>query len=188
VSVFPLAHPGQGVFPFLPGHEPDPAMGGCDTLPAAVLPGESWEENPVNLTMRNLSLVFAAGCWGALWNGLAVWLGGYLGIAPALGVHIAPPLTPAFLYAKLVWGGIWGLLFLLPMGRWSFPARGLLFSLVPTLAQLFWVFPFKAHKGFFGLQLGAFTPVFVLFYNAIWGYAAGLWLNRTAINKRGKGG
>ena len=85
----------------------------------------------MNLTMRNLSLVFAAGCWGALWNGLAVWLFGILGIAPALGVHIAPPLTPAFLYAKLVWGGLWGLLFLLPLSRWSFPVRGLLFSLRP---------------------------------------------------------
>ena len=71
----------------------------------------------MNLTMRNLSLVFVAGCWGALLNSLAVWLFGVLGIAPALGVHIAPPLTPAFLYPRLVWGGLWGFLFLLPLGR-----------------------------------------------------------------------
>ena len=81
----------------------------------------------MKLTMRNLSLVFAAGCWGALWNSLAVWVFGALGIAPALGVHIAPALTPAFLYPRLVWGGLWGLLFLLPLGRLSFPVRGLLF-------------------------------------------------------------
>jgi hypothetical protein len=135
----------------------------------------------MNLTMRNLSLVFVAGCWGALWNGLAVWLGGYLGIAPALGVHIAPPLTPAFLYPRLVWGGIWGLLFLLPMSRWSFPARGLLFSLAPTLVQLFLVFPVMAHKGVMGLQLGYLTPLFVVFYNVIWGYAAGWWLSWAAM-------
>ena len=73
---------------------------------AEVLPGESLEENAVDLTMRNLSLIFVAGCWGALWNSLAVWLGGYLGIAPALGVHIAPALTPAFLHPRLVWGGL----------------------------------------------------------------------------------
>jgi hypothetical protein len=152
----------------------------------AVSPGISLEEDAVDLTMRNLSLIFAAGCWGALWNGLAVWLCGYLGIAPALGVHIAPPLTPAFLYAKLVWGGLWGLLFLLPMGRWSFPARGLLLSLAPTLAQLFLVFPLMAHKGVMGLQLGYLTPLLVVFYNAIWGYAAGWWLNWAAMNNRGK--
>jgi hypothetical protein len=138
----------------------------------------------MNLMMRNLSLVFVAGCWGALWNSLAVWLCGLLGIAPALGVHIAPVLTPAFLYPRLVWGGLWGLLFLLPMGRWSFPARGLLFSLAPTLVQLFLVFPVMAHKGVLGLQLGYLTPLLVVFYNAIWGYAAGWWLNWVAMNNR----
>jgi hypothetical protein len=136
------------------------------------------EENAVNLTKKNLSLVFTAGCWGALWNSLAVWLGGYLGIAPALGVHIAPALTPAFLYPRLVWGGLWGLLFLLPGPRRSMPVRGLLFSLAPTLVQLFLVFPLMAHKGVLGLQLGVLTPLLVVVYNAIWGYAAGLWLNR----------
>jgi hypothetical protein len=130
----------------------------------------------MNLTMKNLSLVFAAGCWGAWWNSLAVWLFGVLGIAPALGVHIAPPLTPAFLYPRLVWGGIWGLLFLLPLGQWPFPLRGLLFSLGPSLVQLFLVFPLKAQKGVMGLQLGYLTPLLVVFYNAVWGYAAGLWL------------
>jgi hypothetical protein len=130
----------------------------------------------MNLTMRNLSLVFVAGCWGALWNSLAVWLGGSLGIAPALGVHIAPPLTAAFLYPRLVWGGLWGCLFLIPLGRKSFPVRGLIFSLGPTLVQLCLVFPLMAHKGVMGLQLGYLTPLLVVFYNAIWGLAAGLWL------------
>jgi hypothetical protein len=142
------------------------------------------EENTVNLTIRSLSLVFAAGCWGALWNSLAVWLGGYLGIAPALGVHIAPALTPSFLYPRLVWGGLWGLLFLLPGPRWSFPVRGLLFSLAPTLVQLFLVFPLMAHKGVLGLQLGVLTPLLVVVYNVIWGYTAGWWLNGATMNSR----
>ena len=133
----------------------------------------------MTLTMKNLSLVFVAGCFGALWNSLAVWLFGRLGLAPALGVHIAPALTPAFLYPRLVWGGIWGLLFFLPPSRWTLPARGVLFSLGPTLVQLFIVFPFAAKKGVLGLQLGYLTPLFVLFYNAVWGWTAGFWLQRT---------
>lgn len=131
----------------------------------------------MNLTMRNLSLVFVAGLWGGLLNCLAVWLFGWLGIAQALGVQIAPPLTTALLYPKLVWGGLWGLLFLIPLGRVSFPVRGLIFGLGPSLVQLFLVFPVQAHKGVLGLQLGALTPVFVVFYNAVWGVAAGWWLN-----------
>ena len=138
----------------------------------------------MDLTMRNLSLIFVAGCWGALLNTLAIWLFGLLGIAQALGVQIAPSLTPAFLYPRLVWGGLWGFLFLVPLGRWSFPARGLFFSLGPTLVQLFIVFPFMTHKGALGLQLGYLTPVLVVVYNAIWGYGAGWWLNRVAQNNR----
>jgi hypothetical protein len=142
------------------------------------------EENAVNLTMRNLSLVFMAGLWGGLLNCLAVWLFGWLGITQALGVQGATPMTTAILYTKLVWGGLWGLLFLVPMGRLSWPVRGLVFSLGPALAQLFWVFPFKAHKGVLGLQLGYLTPLLVVFYNAIWGLGTGLWLKWAAMNNR----
>ncbi|MFA5110988.1 MAG: hypothetical protein WC443_06260 [Desulfobaccales bacterium] len=132
----------------------------------------------MNMTMKKLSLVFVAGCFGALWNSLAVWLFGWLGIAPALGVHIAPALTPAFLYPRLVWGGIWGLLFLVPLSRLSWPAKGVLYSLGPTLVQLFWVFPVAAGKGVLGLQLGYLTPLLVVFYNAVWGWTAGFWLHK----------
>ncbi|MHB9075428.1 MAG: hypothetical protein ACYC6G_18130 [Desulfobaccales bacterium] len=136
----------------------------------------------MNLSMKNLSLVFVAGLVGGLLNCLAVWLFGRLGIAQALGVQIAPPLSTALLYPKLVWGGLWGLLFLVPMGQVSFTIRGLIFSLGPSLVQLFWVFPVQAHKGVLGLQLGALTPLFVLFYNAVWGLAAGWWLNLVRRN------
>jgi hypothetical protein len=136
----------------------------------------------MNLSLKNLSLVFVAGLVGGLLNCLAVWLFGWLKIAPALGVNITPPLTTPLLYSKLVWGGLWGLLFLIPLGRLSLPTRGLFFSLGPTLVQLFLVFPVQARKGVLGLQLGALTPLFVLLYNGVWGVAAGLWLNRAGKN------
>ena len=109
-------------------------------------------------------------------NSLAVWLFGDLGINAALGVKIAPKLTPVWLYPRIVWGGIWGALFLLPILRNSFITRGLLYSLGPSLVMLFIVFPMKAKKGMLGLDLGNLTPVLVLFFNAIWGVAAALWL------------
>lgn len=130
----------------------------------------------MNLSMKNLSLVFTAGLFGGLVNCLIVWLFGKLGIPQALEVQIAPPLTTAFIYPELVWGGLWGLLFLIPLGRLSFPVKGLLISLLPSMVQLFWVFPFIARKGILGLQLGALTPLVVLIYTALWGIPAGLWL------------
>lgn len=60
---------------------------------------------------------------------------------------------------------------------------GLLFSLGPSLVQLFVVFPLKAHQGVLGLQLGALTPLFVLFYSIVWGIAAGWWLQLMGRNE-----
>ena len=126
--------------------------------------------------LRTFSLVFAAGCVGAVANSLIVYLFGDLGINAALGVKIAPSLTAAWLYPRIVWGGLWGFLFLLPIFRSSLLARGLLFSLGPSLVMFLVVFPLKAKKGMFGLDLGSITPVLVLFFNAVWGVTAAIWL------------
>ena len=131
------------------------------------------------LTLQRISLAFAAGSLGVLISGVFVWGFGALGITAALGVKIAPAFTPAWLYQRLVWGGLWGWLFLLPVTGLSYPVRGLLYSLGPSLVQLLVVFPFQAHKGFLGLQLGYLTPVFILFYNVVWGLTTGWWLTMT---------
>lgn len=123
-----------------------------------------------------LSLVFAAGCLGGAINSLAVWLFGWSGFTKMLGVQIGPALTPQWLYPRVVWGGIWGVLFLLPLLSKRQIVRGLVFSLGPTLVQLLIVFPFKAQKGFFGLDLGVWTFVIVLLANGVWGLTAAVWL------------
>ncbi|MEB2343949.1 MAG: hypothetical protein OZ948_04355 [Deltaproteobacteria bacterium] len=127
---------------------------------------------------RSLSLFFAAGVVGALANSVAVWLLGELGVPRALGVALAPDWSAGWLYPRLVWGGLWGLLFALPIQAALLP-RGLLVSLAPTLFQLFVVFPAWAGQGVAGLELGLLTPAFVLLYNAIWGVTASWWLQGT---------
>ena len=125
---------------------------------------------------KNISMVFAAGCLGGLVNSLAVWAFGDLGINAALGVRMAPALTTQWLYPRIIWGGIWGLLFLLPLMRSRILSRGIIFSLGPTLVQLLVVFPLKAGKGYMGLDLGTLTPLLVFIFNAIWGIATAIWL------------
>lgn len=126
---------------------------------------------------KELGAAFSAGAFGGLANGLCVWLFGRLGISAALGVKIAPALTPAMLYPRMVWGGIWAFLFLLGWpsgGGWK---KGLLLSLGPTLVQLLYIFPVKAGQGMLGLKLGLLTPLLVIIYNAVWGLAAAAWFN-----------
>ena len=125
---------------------------------------------------KKLTVIFAAGCLGGLANSLAVWLFGAYGITKTLGVRIAPDLSPVWLYPRLVWGGIWGLLFLLPVFRSSVLKRGFLLSLGPTIIQLFVVFPYKADQGMMGMGLGALTPLLVFVFNAIWGITVAIWL------------
>jgi hypothetical protein len=126
--------------------------------------------------LHRLSVVFSAGALGGLANGIAVWLFGALRITPMLGVNIAPALTPSMIYHRVVWGGIWGILFLVPVFQERYIIRGILWSLGPTLVQLFVVFPLKAQKGMMGLALGTLTPLFVILFNAIWGIVAAYWI------------
>jgi len=126
--------------------------------------------------VRKLSLVFASGVFGGLLNSSLLWLFGRAGITAELGVKLAPAFTPSWLYPRLVWGGIWGILFLLPLAQNRPFQRGVILSLGPTIVQLFMVFPYQLNKGMMGLDLGTLTPAFVLFFNAVWGVAAALWL------------
>lgn len=120
--------------------------------------------------MKKLLVFFAAGCLGALANSIALWLLGYFDITHTMNVSIAPKLTPEWLYPRIVWGGIWGFTFALPFFNSRLISKGSVLSLLPTLVQLFVVFPYKAHKGMAGLELGILTPVLVLFLNWIWGF------------------
>jgi len=125
---------------------------------------------------RRLTPVFAAGCFGGLVYSLAVWLFGAAGITTALGVRIAPHLTPGWVYPRVVWGGLWGLLLLLPLLRdWPL-MRAVALSLGPTLVQLFVVFPLQTRWGMLGLRLGTLTPVFIALFNVLWALGAVAWL------------
>ena len=114
-------------------------------------------------------ILFAAGCLGGLANSLVVWQFGSLGFNSAMGVNIAPTLSAHWLYPRIVWGGIWGLVFLLPLYASKPVMKGAILSLFPTAIMLFVVFPYKAHKGMGGLELGVMKPLLVLFFNWVWG-------------------
>ena len=126
--------------------------------------------------LQRLSFAFAAGSVGGLVNSVALWLAGQNGLTALLRVNIHPRLTPDWLYPRLVWGGLWGLLLLLPLAKSKPVLRGMLISLGPTLAQLFYFFPSVQHKGVMGMALGTLTPLLVFVLNAVWGLAAVFWL------------
>jgi hypothetical protein len=133
--------------------------------------------------IRAISLTFAAGSLGGLIKAGCAWTFGALGVNAALAVKMAPAWTPFFLYQHMVWGGIWGLVFLVPARRMGLLWQGIIFSLPMTLSQLFFMFP-KMGSGMLGLNLGRLTPVLVLFFGFVWGWATALWLK---LSSQGRG-
>ncbi|PKN29691.1 MAG: hypothetical protein CVU64_06945 [Deltaproteobacteria bacterium HGW-Deltaproteobacteria-21] len=124
--------------------------------------------------MKRLLICFGAGSLGALANSLAVWACWSYGITAALGVQLAPVMTPQWLYARIVWGGIWGLLFVPPFLNSRPWVKGLILSIFPTLVQLLVIFPLQLKKGYLGLELGTLTPLLVFFFNIVWGIVTAL--------------
>lgn len=127
-------------------------------------------------SLTRVSRCFVGGVVGGLANSVAVWLAGAIGATGMLGGSLAPVFTASWLYPRLVWGGLWGLLFLLPTSRMPTWARTAVFSLPPTLVQLFVIFPANPPAGSLGLGLGAVTPVVVLLANWLWAFVAAQWI------------
>jgi len=116
---------------------------------------------------RRASLALVAGAFGALVNSAALQL---VRLArPESGI---PAWSPGWIYPRVVWGALFGLLLLLPLLRGRAAARGALVSLAPSVARLT-VF---APAGGIG---GAVAVVMVFLFNAIWGVAAALWFHWT---------
>jgi len=125
-----------------------------------------------------LAVCFSAGLIGALANSIAAWLFGVWGVTSLAGVHLAPSLTLPWLYPRLVWGGIWGLIYFFSVGgiksRKHWVRKALWISLLPSAVQLLYVFPYSTPYGPFGMALGNLVPLFVLIYNFIWGLFTGI--------------
>jgi hypothetical protein len=132
----------------------------------------------MNRNSALLAVCFTAGVLGALANSLAVWGFGRWGVTALAGVNLAPALTAAWLYPRLVWGGLWGLIYFLtvnsPRRRRQWVRKGLWIGLLPTVAQLFYFFPYHTPFGPMGVGLGNFTALFVVLFNFVWGFFTGL--------------
>jgi hypothetical protein len=126
-------------------------------------------------TIKNLSLLFAAGAMGGLIKGLVAWGCGAAGLNALVGSQMAPGLTSLWMYQNLVWGGLWAFLFLLPLKGLSYMSLGVIYSLPQTFFSLMVNMP-RLHQGLLGLYLGQITPVLILIFGFIWGIATALWL------------
>lgn len=125
-----------------------------------------------------MATCFCSGLLGALVSSLVAWQCWHWGLTGLAGVKLGAPLSEAWLYPRLIHGGLWGLAYFLAVGplkaRRHWARKGLWISLLPTLFQLLVVYPYLSDHGLLGFKLGQFTPLFVIAYNLIWGFCTGI--------------
>ena len=132
----------------------------------------------MNRPLHLLAVCFCAGLLGALLSSLLLVVVAKLGFFTLTGVHLAPRLHPAWLYPRLLWGGLWGLAYFLAVrpvearNRWA--RRGMWISILPTAFELVVVFPYWSGHGLLGQHLGRLTPLVVLLANMFWGISTGV--------------
>ncbi|MSM39220.1 MAG: hypothetical protein GJT30_06330 [Geobacter sp.] len=128
--------------------------------------------------IRKISGAFTGGAIGGLVDSVNITILGKVGISDLLGVSMKPEFTAPWLYQRMIWGGIWMLLLLLPLWKKRPVLRGCLFSLLPSAMMLFMVLP-SMGKGLLGIGFGTLTPVVVIGLNFIYGIVASYWYEFT---------
>lgn len=128
--------------------------------------------------IRKISGAFTGGAIGGLVDSVNIVLLGKYGITAMLGVSMQPEFTAPWLYQRMVWGGIWMLLLVLPLWEKRTVLRGCAFSLLPSAMMLFMVLPGMG-KGMLGLGFGTLTPAVVIVLNFIYGIVAAYWYKAT---------
>ncbi|MDB6063122.1 MAG: hypothetical protein JWM78_3225 [Verrucomicrobiaceae bacterium] len=115
--------------------------------------------------LRQGALCYSAGTVGGLAKGGLILACERSSLTSAFADQLAQVLHPTSFYTRLVWAGVYGLLFLLPFVRGSWLMRGLVWALVVSLLQLV-VFPLWQHGG---LHILTLTTLSLLVLNCVWG-------------------
>lgn len=135
---------------------------------------------------QKMSLAFTAGAIGGAVNVAFVAIVAAVGIVALLGIHSPRPSMPAFLYKQMAWGGLWGLVLVLPLLRGKWWLRGLVLGFFTSLATMLYFLPriqlpvggrFES-PGLFGLGWGEMMPLLILVANSVWGLTAAWWYAR----------
>lgn len=124
--------------------------------------------------IRNISAAFTGGALGAFIDSFNIWFMGKVGISDLIGISMKPEFSPPWLYKRMIWGGIWMLLLLLPYMKNRIVLKGIVASLIPSAMMLFLILP-SMGKGMFGLDFGTLMPLVVVGLNFIYGIFASYW-------------
>jgi hypothetical protein len=124
--------------------------------------------------LKKISGAFTGGAIGGFVDSFNIWLMGVSGLSDLIGIGMKPEFKAPWLYERMVWGGLWMLLLIVPVLKSRVILRGMILSLFPSAMMLFIVLP-SMGKGMWGLGFGILMPAVVIGLNFIYGAIAAVW-------------
>jgi hypothetical protein len=131
-------------------------------------------EGPLDLSAR-LGLGLLAGVLAGLFHGILTELNSVLSLSTALGASVDTDLSAAEWGFRALVGSVWGVIFGVfypSVPGEGFVARGIVFSLLPSVYTLLLVYPVFMGVGVLGVSLGSLAWLFVLVGNGLAGVVA----------------
>jgi hypothetical protein len=135
--------------------------------------------------LKKISVLFAGGCFGGICNIFTGWVFEALHISSEMGMKMPVTFEAPAVYRPIIWGGIWGFIFILPLFNKRPVLKGIFLSIAPSLVALFVFMPIRykaileipgSTTAMTGMNIGILMTIYVLMVNAVWGIAAGLWV------------
>ncbi|MCK5242560.1 hypothetical protein KAR34_08925 [bacterium] len=124
---------------------------------------------------NRFAVAYLAGAIGGLAYALIAWLCDQWQLFELLSVKMSVThLSWSYLAERILKGSLWALLLVLlgPFFKARGALLGLILSLLPSAYVLFIYYP-SQNLGILGFSKGALTFLFVLLFNACWGFIAG---------------
>lgn len=125
--------------------------------------------------LRRLSWAYLAGCVGTLGFFVGLYIGLKTGVMKPPEQALAMLTSKGFFYKQVVWGGVWGWLFVIPLFKRQWWIRGPIVGALATAAALFY---FRTTLPPVEIIVGAII-LNVLF----WGLTAALWHDRVMVKR-----
>jgi hypothetical protein len=92
------------------------------------------------------------------------------------GIHGSYLSYKETLYRLMVWGGVWGFCFIIPLFRKSWFIRGSIVGLLVVIFNGVILMP-HAGQGYFGIKAGWMVFFGNIIFNYLWGLLASLWFS-----------
>jgi hypothetical protein len=125
---------------------------------------------------RKAVAAFAAGCFGGIAVNAFSLLFGFLNLPRVIGIDLAPDFNLVDLVSDILWGGVWGLAFLIPLLDGMVTIKGIFIGILSFCVQLLVTISY-VHNHAISVHEPLALIAYLLGLNVFWGVIASVCWN-----------